>query len=176
MSNFLENARNSGKKLETPFLIRQVESHLVFGPLSRHFAFGYAALIAAVVSLVVGFFAVHEPVGQYIGSLVDKLVFLFVPLLLLTWTLRQQAIMGWIAFKAALGVGAVMMATVGAGVSFQRGQADAWPNLFLGLVWIPGIEFIPNITPHQRYITLARIVLSIPCIYFGVKSGNWHWN
>ena len=90
-------------------------------------------------------------------------------------TYRQQAIVGWIAVKFALGIAAFMMATIGAGVSFQRGQADAWPNLFLGLIWIPWVEFIPKVTPHQRYVTLTRIALSIPCIYYGVKIGNWHW-
>jgi hypothetical protein len=68
-----------------------------------------------------------------------------------------------------------MLATVGAGVSFSRGQADAWPNLFLGIIWIPSIEFIPRVTPHQKYVSFARVFLSIPFIYFGVKSGNWHW-
>jgi hypothetical protein len=43
------------------------------------------------------------------------------------------------------------------------------------LIWIPGLEFVPKITPQQRYLTLARIALSLPCIYFGVESGNWHW-
>jgi hypothetical protein len=165
----------NGAKFETPFMIRQVETHLVFGPLSRHFPVAYVIFAGAVLSLVAGFLAVHESVGQYIGSIIDKLIYLLFPLLLLKMTLRQQAIIGWMAVKFALGIAAFMMATVGAGASFQRGQADAWPNLVLGLVWIPGVEFIPRITPHQRYVTLARIVLSIPCIYFGVKSGNWHW-
>ena len=175
MSNFIENMRKGGAKIETPFLIRHVDSHLVFGPLSRHFAFGYVVLIGAILTLVAAFFAVHAPPAQYIASLFDKLIFLAVPLLFLTWTLRQQAIVGWIAVKAALGFGAFIMATVGAGVSFQHGDPDAWANLCLGIIWIPGIEFIPKVTPHQRYVTLARIVLSIPCIYFGIKSGNWVW-
>ena len=155
-------------------MIRQVETHLIFGPLSRHFPVAYVFLVGAVLSLVAGFFALNKLIGEYIGSIIDKLIYLFIPLILLKMTFRQQAIVGWIAVKFALGIAAVMMATIGAGVSFQRGQADAWPNLFLGLVWIPGVEFIPKITPHQRYVTLARIALSIPCIYFGVKSGNWH--
>lgn len=175
MSQFIENIRKGGAKLETPFLIRHVESHLVFGPFSRYFDFAWIALIGAILSLIAGFFAVHMPIGQYIGSLVDKLIFLGVPLLMLTWTRRQQAIVGWFAVKFAFGIAAFMLATIGAAVSFQHGQADAWPNLFLGLIWIPGIEFIPKVTLHQRYVTLARIVLSVPCIYFGVKSGNWHW-
>lgn len=175
MPEFIENMRRGGAKIEEPGLIRHVESHMVFGPLSRHFGFGYVALVGAILSFVGGFFATHLPPAQYFGSLLDKLVFLALPLMILTWTPRQQAIVGWIAFKITLGLGAFFMATVGAGESFKLGKSDAWPLLLLGLLWIPGIEFIPKITPHQRYVTLARIVLSIPCIYFGVKSGNWHW-
>ena len=174
MTNPLGSVKVNGAKLETAFTIRQVESHLVFGPISRHVPCAYIALVGAIISLVVGFFAVNQPIGQYIGAIFDKLVFLVVPLLMLRMTYRQQAILGWIAVKFALGIAAFMFATIGAGVSFQRGQADAWPNLFLGLIWIPGVEFIPKVTPHQRYVTLARIALSIPCIYFGVQSGNWH--
>jgi hypothetical protein len=110
------------------------------------------------------------------GSILDKLMFLVLPLLSLSMTKRQQAILGWMAVKIAMGFAAFIMATVGSGVSFQHGYADAWPNLFLGLLWIPGIEFIPRVTPYLRYVTLARLILSLPCIYFGVKSGNWHWS
>jgi len=175
MANSADKIKINGAKLETPFAIRQVESHLIFGPFSRHFPLAYLAFAIAILSLIAGFFATGKAIGQYIGSILDKLIFLFVPLLLVRMTYRQQAIVGWIAVKFTLGIVAFMMVTIGATVSFQRGQTDAWPNLFLGLIWIPGIEFIPKITPHQRYVTLARIILSIPCIYFGVKSGNWHW-
>jgi hypothetical protein len=161
--------------LETPFTIRQVESHLIFGPMSRYVPFAWVALVGALLCVVAGFFATGLPVGKYIGSIYDKLIFLALPLLLFRMTYRQQAIVGWIAVKLAMGIAAIMLATIGAGISFQRGQADAWPNLFLGLIWIPGVEFIPKVTPHQRYVTLARIALSIPCIYFGVNSGSWHW-
>jgi hypothetical protein len=175
MGDPLDSIKAKAARLETPLLVRHVESHLIFGPLSRHFPLAYLALGIALVSLVVGFFATDKSMGQYLGSIVDMLIFLVVPLLLLRMTYRQQAIIGWIAVKLALGFAAFIMVTVGAGMSFQNHQADAWPNLFLGLIWIPGLEFIPKVTPHQRNVTLARVVLSLPCIYFGVKSGNWHW-
>jgi hypothetical protein len=175
MPNPLDSMKVNGAKLETPFTIRQVESHLVFGPMSRYVPFAYVALAGGILSLIAGFFATGIPLGQYIGGIFDKLIFLAVPLLLLRMTYRQQAIIGWMAVKLALGIAAFMLATIGAGVSFQRGQADAWPNLFLGLIWIPGVEFIPKVTPHQRNISIARIVLSVPFIYLGVKSGNWQW-
>jgi len=164
------------KYLETPGLIRQVESHLVFGPLSRHLPTAYVILALAVAGLVITFFTVHQPTGAYLGGIADKLIFLILPFSLLRMSCRQQAIISFLAVKFTFGLCAFIMLTVGAGVSFQRGQADAWPNLFLGMIWLPGLEFIPKVTPHQRYITIARLLLSIPCVIYGVQSGNWHWN
>ncbi|MFW6154723.1 MAG: hypothetical protein ACOC95_05855 [Planctomycetota bacterium] len=60
-------------------------------------------------------------------------------------------------------------------MSFQRGRADAWANLFLGVIRSPGVEFIPKVTTHQRYVTPGRVALSLPCIYFGVRRGDWQW-
>jgi hypothetical protein len=162
------------KKLETPGLIRQVETHLVFGPLSRHFPLGYIALAFAVVGLVAAFLSQRHSLGQYIGSIADRLIFLFVPFLMLRATPRQQAVIGFLAVKIGLGLSAFMMLTIGVPVSLQRHQSDALPNLFLGLIWLPSVEFLPAVTPHQKYVTLARLALTIPCVYFGVRSGYWH--
>jgi hypothetical protein len=41
--------------------------------------------------------------------------------------------------------------------------------LFLGLLWLPGLECLPRLTPHQRYLTLARF-LSIPCVLDVIKA------
>jgi hypothetical protein len=175
MSNSNESIKIDGAKLETPLTIRQVESHLMFGPLSRHFPCAFLALAGGILSLIAGFYATHSPLVQYLGSIIDKLVFFAVPWLMFRMTYRQQAIVGWLAVKLAFGVTAIILAASGAAASFRGGQADAWPKLLLGLIWIPGIEFIPKIAPHQRYVTLARMALSIPCIYFGINGGGWHW-
>jgi hypothetical protein len=164
------------QKLETPGLIRQVETHLIFGPLSRHFPLAYIALALAAGALIIAFFSLHQPIGQYVGTIADKLIFLFVPILMLRMTLRQQAIIGFLAVKITQGIASFMMITIGSAVSFQRHQSDAWPNLFLGLIWLPSIEFLPRVTPHQKYVTIARLVLSIPFIFLGVRSGYWHWS
>jgi len=175
MANSHESIKIDGAKLETPLTVRQVESHSIFGPLSRHFPCAYLALAGGILSLIADFFATHLPLVQYLGSIIDKLVFFAVPWLMFRMTYRQQAIVGWLAVKLALGITGIILAASGAVASFRGGQADAWPNLFLGLIWIPGVEFIPKIAPHQRYLTLARMALSLPCIYFGIKSGCWHW-
>jgi hypothetical protein len=165
------------KKLETPGLVRQVETHLIFGPLSRHLPLGYIALACTVIVLVAAFVTPHQSRVDFIMITAEMLMFLvFIVFFVLRMTLRQQAILGFIAVKLTQGIGAFMMITIGSAVSFQRHQSDAWPNLFLGLIWLPSIEFLPRVTPHQKYVTIARTLLSIPFIYLGVSSGYWHWN
>ena len=164
-----------GSYLETPFTVRQVDTHLVFGPISRHIPCAYLVIFGIVASFFIGSFHSGQSLGRFILGILGRLFFLPVPLLLLQMTRRQQAIAGWLAVKISLGIGAILMAAVGSTLSFEHGYADAWSNLALGLLWIPSVEFIARITPYQRYVTIGRIILSIPCIYWGTKSGNWCW-
>ncbi len=54
-------------------------------------------------------------------------------------------------------------------------QSDEIPNVLLGLVWVPWLEFVPTVTPRLKYVTLARVVLTIPLVFRGVQTGYWHW-
>jgi hypothetical protein len=164
-------------KLETPFTIQQVETHLIFGPFSRHLPFGYVILAGGIISLVWTLFYRRVPLGQQIGEIIGiVIVIVWLPLVFLRMTRRQQAIAGWAGVKFGLGFAAFMMMAIGGFGGFAQGHRDALPDLFLGLIWIPGVEFIPEIAPHQKYVTVARLLFSLPCVYFGVNSGEWHWN
>ncbi len=175
LSGFIVKLEGLNSKLETPLTIRQVETHLVFGPISRHLPLGYLAWLWAIGYVIWNVFDRRQSGLEYFVDVAHSFLLLIVPILMARFTMRQQAILAWLSVKMTLGFGAVMMATVGAAVAFQRGQSDAWPDLFLGLIWIPWIEFIPRVTPHQKYVTIARLLLSIPCVIFGIKSGYWHW-
>lgn len=175
MSNYFESIKKQGAKLETPFTTRHVEGHLFFGPMSRYIPVSYLALFLAGIYLISGLINSDKHIISYIGSILDSLLLFTPAIMLFPMTCKQQAIAAWAMVKVLVGFVALMLATFGAGVSFLKGQGDAWPNLILGLTLIPGIEFVPNFTRHQKYITLTRIFISIPCIYYGVKSGNWHW-
>jgi hypothetical protein len=129
-----------GEMLETPFLLRHVESHLIFGPLSR----------------------IPPAAGRVIlptNSLVTWLG-------LRRLTPRQQAILGWIATQIMLGLFSFLALTALVPMKLMQGSPDVWSLLFLALVWMRSIEFLPQVTPHQRYVTLARLALSIPLAYF----------
>ena len=56
---------------------------------------------------------------------------------------------------------------------FCGSQPDALPVWGLGLVWLPGLKYIPRLTEHQKYITLVRIILSLPLFWLGVTTGGW---
>jgi len=178
MAKFVDKSKVNTRYLETPFTIQQVETHLVFGPLSRHVPIAYLALLVGIVKLAADFSDRHVPQGQRIGGAVWDVLFwiVFLPFGLSRLTRRQQAIIVWGTVKFVFGFAAFMMVAIGGLGGLAEGHSDALPNLFLGLIWIPGFEFIPKITPHQKYVTIARLLLSIPCVYFGVRSGNWHWD
>jgi hypothetical protein len=178
-----EQLKAAGACFEKPFLVRQVETHLVFGPLSRHLPTLYLfvpplyVFILMVIWLAPSSQQFNKEIRIFllVGALVSLPGILLSMRIFKAYTLRQQAIVGWIAIKPALGFVALMLVLVGGIVGFVRHLPDAWPNLFLGLIWIPGLEFVPKITSHQAYVTLARLILTLPCVYFGIKSGNWHW-
>ncbi len=54
MASFLDKLKINGSKFETPLTIRHVESHLIFGPLSRYFAVAYLALIFGLLKFIDG--------------------------------------------------------------------------------------------------------------------------
>jgi len=153
---------------ETPFLVRHVEGHLIFGPLSRRVPLASPALAGGIVSLGRVFFLGGEPFGK---DILDTIGAVSLPMSgLLCWyfarrqSLRQPAIAGWVAVKCTGGLICFLLLTAVVPMYFLQGDPNAWPVLFLGPIWMPGLEFIPRLTPHQRYITLMRIVLSVPCL------------
>ena len=115
MAKTFEAVRTTAAKLETPFTIQQTETHLVFGPLSRHLPFGYVILASGIIDLVWSLFHPSTALGPRIGDSIGILIFQIVllPLVLLRMTRLQQAIVGWGAVKFGFGFGAFMMMTLG---------------------------------------------------------------
>jgi hypothetical protein len=75
--------------------------------------------------------------------------------------------------KIMMGFGAILMTFLAGPIHWLTKQPDALPVWGLGLVWFPGLEYIPRLTEHQKFITLARIILSLPLIWLGVTTGGW---
>ena len=156
---------------EKPWIRRQVETHLFFGLIARHVSFVWVICVLGAIYL-----CVFVPKFKDLFTDVSTIAcYGFGIFLLRKLSKYQQAVIGWFVIKFTLGVVALMVMTVGTWSSLQRGQSDALPNFLLGVIWLPSVEFIPKITPHQKYVTIGRLLLTIPVVYVGIKSGFWHW-
>jgi hypothetical protein len=144
-------------KFETPWTIRQTESHLVFGPLSRHLPFAY------VYAILAGGLTIYSAATGSRNVVRD--VYAFVPLaFLLPLNRRQQAIFGWIVTKWLFSTIAVMFAIMGIPLAASKHQPEGWPLFILGLIWFPLLSAFPSLTEKQKYVTLARALFSIPVV------------
>ena len=147
------------------WVLRQVESHLILGPLSRCLSVAYV-LLAVAIALLGGLLYFHRLSGLNLGSVIAlgaaSVVFG-------QETRLRQAVLAFYALKVTLGVCVFGLLIAGLG-RFEKGQTDAWRYFVLAIIWLPGLEFIPRITPHQKYITLARILLTVGVIAQG--GGN----
>ena len=167
-------AASNGLGLETPWLRRQVEGHLVFGFFARRVAFGWAfaalLLLGVVVTLVESVLAKSWLIllGQIASA--GLLVLLFWPFLRLS---RYQPAIGWWSVKVVVGLLSFVAFFVGGFIGFIRGHPDAIHLTLLALVWAPSIEFAPSLVAHQRLITLGRLVLSVPLVILGSRAGSW---
>ncbi len=157
-------------RLETPWTIRHTEGHLILGPISKKLPFAWIIFFITLISVI-------DQINNQSRDLIFyclAVIGLLSPYFLRKTTYRQQAILGWILTKVTIGLLAFIMVLIGP-IKLLQGEQDALPLLFLGLIWFPTIEFIPTITKWQKQITAGRLLLSIPCVYFGVMSGNWYW-
>lgn len=153
-------------KFETPWTIRQTETHLVFGPLSRRLPFAY--VLAPVAAMMAYFLWRSRQFGiAQAALLVLAVAYVF------RLTVRQQAIFGWLITKTLIGVLAVMAVILIFPMTLSEHQADAWPILLLGLIWFPLLGAFPKLTPRQKYFTLARVLVSIPVGFWFYRSATF---
>jgi hypothetical protein len=169
---------NSGREFggwEFPRLRQQVETHLVFGFFSKYLGLGWLIIIAGALILLSGFLNIKAGGFKLVDSLQTGIILLFCGIYSVKKMTRyHQAMGGWISVKIAMSIAAFLCMTVGSVVSLANKQSDALANFFLGLIWLPGIEFIPRIAPFQKWVTVSRLLLSIPVIYMGIQNG-WKW-
>jgi hypothetical protein len=135
------------KAKESPLIIRHLETHLFFGPIYRGTPFG--EFLSGVLNLFPG--------KRFPPSSVE-----------------EQLLLLFLVTKIFLG-GLAALFVFMAPFLFLMKAPDARADLLLGLIWLPGLEFIPKLTPNQKYITICRLFFTIPVIYLGINSGNWGW-
>jgi len=165
----------SNKLFESKWLHNQVETHLIFGPIVRHIDLCWFVLLIPAIQTF-NFFLYAE---MSIFNLLILIIYLSFPLMLF-WVMNKstrfkQAAIGWVSVKGTLFIVTLCFMILGPITSIQRGQTDAIPLFLMGLIWFPCIEFIPKISPKQKYITFARLILTIPVYNWGMSTGFWHW-
>jgi hypothetical protein len=160
--------------LESPWLRRQVETHLIFGPLSRSLSFGWILLFIFGIYFLTTFLGHLSAVD--IAEGITRLFFVLIALFFLKMPRYHQAALGWCIIKSVLALVSFIMLIVGGLIGFLRGQPDAMHLTLLSLIWFPSLEFIPKLVENQKFITIGRIPLSIPIAYFGYLTGNWFWS
>lgn len=85
-----------------------------------------------------------------------------------------QAAIGWWITKPVLALVCFIFLIAGGLVGFFRGAPDALHVTLFSLLWIPGIEFINKVTEKQKFITIGRLILSVPILFLWYQTGTWH--
>jgi hypothetical protein len=161
--------------LESPWLRKQVETHLIFGPLSKSLSFGWIFLFIIVVYFLTNFSGrLSAPkIAEGISTL---FVVVFAAVLFFKMPRYHQAALGWCIIKFVLALVSFILLIIGGLIGFLRGQPDAVHLTLLSLIWFPSLEFIPKLAENQKFITAGRIALTIPIAYLGYLSGDWFWS
>lgn len=135
------------KAQKSKIITQHVETHLVFGPMYRK---------------------------TIVGDLLFGFLNFFLGKRLLIFNDEKQIFFIFLLTKIVLG-GMATLFVLMSPFLFLMKAPDALADLLLGLIWLPGLEFIPKLTPNQKYISVCRLLFTIPAIYLGVNSGNWGW-
>jgi hypothetical protein len=173
---------------EAPWLKRQVETHLVFGFCARRFPFAIFFLIVYAGSFLykvihfggigpwmnqVGYYFHRAPIDGFL-SIYTNIIMIVISLLLLKLPKYHQAAIGWWITNAFLALICFIMLVVGGLVGFFRGAPDAVYVTMISVVWFPSIEFIKKLTDKQKFITLGRLLISLPILLLWYRTGTWH--
>jgi hypothetical protein len=159
--------------LDGPWLRRQVETHLIFGPFSRHFGFCWIVVFLCAANLIRS--TLMPLNGVRVAEIVDQAFILAILLLLLKMSVYRQAAVAWCVFKFTLAICCFAALIAGGLVGFFRQSPDAVHMTALSLLWFPVWEFLPRLKEKQKFITAFRILITPVIAYFGYQTGMWHW-
>ena len=161
---------------ESQWLKKQVEGHVVFGTIYRYvpcFLLGGVTLILVLVwNIFTSEGVALQTAADFIWYILIAGFFIYQAFILAKY---QQAVICWLAIKVSFGIAAFVLLTVGTLTSLSKHQSDALPNFLIGVIWMPEIEFIPKMSQYQKYISVLRLLLTVPVVYLGIKSGYWTW-
>jgi hypothetical protein len=160
--------------LDAPWLKKQVETHLVFGFCSRQVPFALLYMAACVIYIIYNVMTSNDSVLNHILNNSEFLFFIIGGLYLLKLPQYYQAAIGWWTIKGLLAL-CCPVVIIGYGlVGFFKGSPDAIHITLMMLIWVPSLEFVPSLTEKQKYITIARVIVSIPLLILWYRTGTWN--
>lgn len=160
--------------LDTPWLRRQVENHLVFGPLSRGGIVAWSLVLLTVIViklLVEGVPNITATNLVLYSNIIYASIVIYIFYKMPTY---HRAAALWCVIKFTLFILTFIMLVAGGLVGFFSGKPDAIHITVLALIWVPGIEFLARFSEKQKIITAIKILVSIPIVFFWYKTGTWH--
>ena len=156
--------------LDGPSISQQVESHLFFGPLSRHFGFGWIVVIAFTLNLV---FSLSTPLtAAEIPKLLQNIFFLAISFIFLKMSKYRQAAFGWCLTKIMLALFCFLMLIAVGLVGFFQHSPGAIYAIMLSIIWFPSLEFVSSLQQKQKIITATRLLVTPVILYFWYKTGT----
>ncbi len=72
---------------------------------------------------------------------------------------EKQVFGMWWVLKSASGFIGFIFILVVPFILYSRHDSTWWMFPVLGMLLMPGPEFIPKLSPHQKYISVSRLVL-----------------
>lgn len=160
-------SENFIKIFDSPWLRNQVKTHLFFGEGKEKYI--YLVAIVTYVSMCTMFLVPQEKhdifsvfmeprVGAFSVVLVLAIIF---------GNYKTNALL-WAAIKFTVLFASFICILCGL-INLLRDDPADIELIVLGLLWFPSLEFINIFTKRQKYITLTRVLVSVPIILY-----LWH--
>jgi hypothetical protein len=155
-------SENFIKIFDSPWLQNQVKTHLFFGEIKGKYI--YLAAIVAYVSMCIMFLVPQERNDIFSVFIEPRVVAFSVALILaiIFGNYKTNALL-WAAIKFTVLFSSFICILCGSINLLRDDPADA-ELIIIGLFWFPGLEFVKNFTEKQKYITLARILITVPIL------------
>lgn len=152
---------NSLSFLDTSWIRQQVTNHLLFNPVIVSQRNVKWFLIIFLLFYFVLLLINHD---KYTWQHFARYVMYAPGILAILYLKRFQsyylAALCWLTAKLILGVLSFCL-ILGGIIYLLSGRGGAEVMIMLGLVWIPGLEFINKISRYQRVVTMIRIVFTL---------------
>ena len=160
-------SENFIKLFDSPWLRHQVKTHLVFGESKGKYFYLVAILIYVSMGIV---FLVPQEKYEVLSVFMEPRVGAFSVVLILAiifGNYKTNALL-WAAIKFTVLFASFICLLCGLINLIRDDPADV-ELIVLGLLWFPSIEFLAIFSERQKYITLTRVLVSVPIILY-----LWH--